>query len=73
MQHIENDKVFHSCFNKNKDGTNKLIEKGKGCVTPTNNLIWKCPLDVPNGVRTRSQERHKKKPNLEYLRNTLEI
>ena len=42
------------------DGTNKLIEKGKACITPTNNPFWKYPEDVHSGVRTRSQEKNKK-------------
>lgn len=60
MQHIESVKIFHGCFNKNKDGTNKLIEKGKGCICATSKPFWKYPWDVPDGVRTRSQEKQQK-------------
>ena len=27
--------IFHECFTKNREGTNRLIEKGKACITPT--------------------------------------
>ena len=51
------ERIFHGCFTKNRDGTNRLIEKGKACITPTNNPFWKYPEDVHSGVRTRSQEK----------------
>ena len=31
----ESDKIYHGCFNKSSDGTNKLIKKGEKCLTPT--------------------------------------
>ena len=55
------ERIFHGCFTKNRDGTNRLIEKGKACITPTNNPFWKYPGDVHSGVRTRSQEKNQKK------------
>lgn len=78
MQHIqESEKIFHRCFNKNKDGTNKLTEKGKECFRPTNCLFWKRPCDVPNGVRTRSQEKQQKKVKMvdfdKYFQNIWNI
>ena len=57
----ESDKIYHKCFNKNKDRTNKLIKKGEKCLTPTYSPFWKSPWDFPNGVRTRSQEKKQKK------------
>ena len=57
----ESDKIYHGCFNKNKDGTNKLIKKGEKCLTPTHFPLWKCPWDVPNGVMTCSQKNKKTK------------
>ena len=48
--------VFHGCFRKNLDGTNRIIEKGKQCLTPTACPFWKQIEDIPNGIRTRSQE-----------------
>ena len=40
---------------KNADGTNKLIDSGEKCVTPTAQCFWKDPQDVSSGVKTRSQ------------------
>ena len=57
----ESDKIYHGCFNKNKDGTNKLIKKGEKCLTLTHFPFWKCPLDVPNGLMTGAQEKKQKK------------
>ena len=57
----ESDKIYHGCFNRNKDGTNKLLKKGEKCLAPTQLPFWKCPLDVPNGVMTRLQEKKTKK------------
>ena len=28
----ESDKIYHGCFNENKDGTNKLIKKEKNAL-----------------------------------------
>ena len=51
------EQIFHGYFTKSRDGTNRLIEKGKACITPTNNPFWKYPEDVHSGVRTLSQEK----------------
>lgn len=56
MEYSTNDKIYHGCFYKNEDGTNKLILKAKECLMPTNNPFWKSPMHVPDIVRTRSQE-----------------
>ena len=62
MSHIQKiERIYRGCFSKNRDGTNKLIEKGKICITPTNNPLWKYPEDIPSGVETRSQEKKSKK------------
>ena len=57
----ESDKIYHGCFNENKNGTNKLIKKGERCLTPTHSPFWKRPWDVPNGIITRAQEKKQKK------------
>ena len=57
----ESDKIYHGCFNRNKDGTNKLLKKEKNVLHRHNFLFWKCPWDVPNGFMTRSQEKQKQK------------
>ena len=61
----DSDKIYHGCFNKNKNGTNKLIKKGERYLTPTHSPFWKCPWDVPNGVITRAQEKNQKKVTID--------
>ena len=48
--------TFHGCMTKNKDGTNRIIEKNYICYTPTSIPFWKKTADVDFKVRTRSQE-----------------
>ena len=69
----ESHKIYHGCFNKNKDGTNKLIKKGEKCLTPTHSPFWKSPWDVPNGVRAPSQEKNKKRLQQKSLLSTFKI
>ena len=47
--------IYHCCFTKNADGTNKLIGPGEKCLTPTAQCFWKDPKDVRSGVKTCSQ------------------
>ena len=54
-------KIYHGCFTKNKDGTNKLIEKGKNSICPTNKPFWKYPEDASSGVKTFAQEKKSNK------------
>ena len=53
--------IYHGCMLKNKDGTNKLIEKGKSCIYRTANPFWKYIEDIPADVKTRSQAKKQKK------------
>ena len=65
MSHIqESEKIYYSFLNKNKDGTNRLFEKGDRCCTPTNSPFWERPWDVTSGVRTRSQGKEQKKVDI---------
>ena len=57
----KSERIFHGCFTKNRDRTNRATEKGKHCITPTKKPFWKYPGDVLNSVRTRSQENNQKK------------
>ena len=50
---------FHGCMQKNKDGSNRIIEKGSWCLSPTTSLFWKKAVDVPFKINTRSQENKK--------------
>ena len=56
----KSDRIFHGGFTKNRDGTNRIIEKGKICLFPTNNPLWKYPEDTSSRVKTRSQEKNQK-------------
>ena len=47
---------FHGCLRKNRDGTNRIIEKNKSCLWPTSSPFWKKTSDVCFKIRTRSQE-----------------
>ena len=33
--------TFHGCLRKNRDGTSRIIEKGKRCLCPTSFPYWK--------------------------------
>ena len=48
--------TFHGCMAKNKDGTNRIIEKNHICFCPTSAPFWKKIADVNFKVRTGSQE-----------------
>ena len=48
--------TFHGCLRKNRDGTNRIIEKGKRCLWPTSFPYWEKIEDTPEGIHTRSQE-----------------
>ena len=47
--------IYHGCFTKNADGTNKLIGPGEKCLTAIAQCFWKDPKDVCSGIKTRSQ------------------
>ena len=48
--------IYHGCFTKNVDGTNKILLAGERCLCPTAKPLWKFPEDIENvGVKTRSQ------------------
>ena len=32
---MDQNKIFHCCFNKNRDSTNRVIAPGEKCITPT--------------------------------------
>ena len=57
----QKNKVFHGCFTKNRDGTNRLIIRGEKCLTPTDKPFWKYPVDITSITRTRSREKEQKK------------
>ena len=50
----KSERIYHGCFTRNADGTNKLLLKGENCLFSTNNPFWKYPEGIPTGVKTRS-------------------
>ena len=50
---------FHGCMRKNKDGSNRMTEKGKCCLWPTTSPFWKRTVDVPFKISIRSRENKK--------------
>ena len=47
--------IYHGCFRKNADGTNKIIANDERCLIPCSKPFWKYIEDIPSGVKTRSQ------------------
>lgn len=57
-------RVFHRCFFKNQDDTNRIIGKGERCLFPTSQPFWKQVADIlSTGPRTRSQKKSEKTVN----------
>ena len=51
--------IYHGCFTKNADGTNKIILAGERCLCPTSKPFWKFPEDIKNlRVKTRIQTKN---------------
>ena len=57
-------RLYHGCFLKNADGTNRIIAPGEKCLVATDKCFWKDPSDVVNRVKTRSQV--KNEPAVEF-------
>ena len=72
-------RIYHGCFTKNADGTNKIILAGERCLCPTSKPFWKYPEDIENvGVKTCSQTKReqqcvRKKAYNKYLRTKSEF
>ena len=47
--------IYHGCFRKNIDETNRIIANGENCLVPTSRAFWKYIEDIPPGVKTGSQ------------------
>ena len=65
--------IYHGCFHKNDDGTNKIILAGKRCLCPTLKPFWEVPEDIQNlGLKTRSQTKRQQRvtvKNYKYFEN----
>ena len=51
--------IYHGCFRKNEDGTNRIIANNEACLFSRHRQFWKYPEDIPAGVKTRSQYKQK--------------
>ena len=48
--------IYHGCFTKNADGTNRIITVGERYLCLTSQPFWKFPEDILDlGVKTCSQ------------------
>ena len=47
--------IYHGCFRKNEDGTNRIIANNEVCLFPTHRQFRKYPENIPADVKTRSQ------------------
>ena len=55
------DCIYHGCFRKNTNDTNRIIAPNELCLVPTAKPFSKYNEDIPStGVKTRSQ--HNKQP-----------
>ena len=57
---LESEKIYHRCFTKRRDGINKLIPKVENSLIPTKKPFWKYFEHVPDGAKTRKQEKKQK-------------
>ena len=46
------DRIYHGCFRKNVDGTNRIIGSNKRCLIPSSKLFWMYIEDIHGGVKT---------------------
>ena len=52
--------IYHGCFRKNADGTNRIIANNENCLISTSRAFWKYIEDISAGVKTRSQYKRQK-------------
>ena len=45
--------IYHGCFRKNTDGTNRIIANNEKCLLPTSRAFWKYIEDIPTGAKTQ--------------------
>ena len=57
--------IYHGCFKKNADGTNRIIANYEKFLLSTSRPFWKYIEDIPIGVNTRSQHKQQKLVNVE--------
>ena len=53
-------RIYHGCFKKNADGTNRIVANSEDCLVPSSRPFRKHIEDIPDGVRTHSQHKRQK-------------
>ena len=61
---IMEQRIYHGCFYKNADGTNKIIAASNKCLAPTDKCFWKDTCDVKHGVKRRSRAKNEPRVTL---------
>ena len=56
-------RIYHGCFRKNNDGTNRIIANNERYLIPTSRPFQKYIEDIPDGVKTRCQYKKQKLVN----------
>ena len=51
--------IYHGCFTKNIDQTNRIIANDEKWLVPTSRAFWKYIEDIPAGVRTQPVQKVK--------------
>ena len=49
------DRLYHGCYYKNADGTNRIVASGKYCLLRMKKCFWKVPCNIRSGMKTRSR------------------
>ena len=65
--------IYHGCFRKNADGTNRIIANKENCLVPTSRAFWKYIEDIPAGIKTHSQYKRQNLWIVELLTPIFEI
>ena len=65
--------MYHGCFPRNADGTNRIIEKGTKCISPTYECFQKDQCDVPHDVKARSHTKNEPKNNYQTFSRCLTV
>ena len=60
--------VYHGCGNCYHDGTNKILNKYRKCISPTYRSFWKNVNHVHNKVQTGAQLKLKSTVTEDYIR-----
>ena len=63
------DCIYHSCFRKNVNGTNRITGPNETCLVPSIKLCWKYIEDIIGGVKTRVSTKNNVREFDTFFRN----